>query len=86
MQPPIGCECHTSLLGDGDEIPQMPQLHSLVPCLLSITSTLQSISQSRQENPNLRHRRKSLECRRRTDEYTVSALARSPGMSARIRN
>ena len=27
MQPPIGCECQTSLLGDGHEITQMPQLH-----------------------------------------------------------
>jgi hypothetical protein len=27
VQPPLGCDCQTSFLGDGHEITQMPQLH-----------------------------------------------------------
>jgi hypothetical protein len=40
MQPPLGRERKASFLGDGDKVPQMPQLHVFGPCLRSMALTL----------------------------------------------
>lgn len=39
MEPPFGGECEAALLGDGNEIAKMPQLHT-VPCLPGMASSL----------------------------------------------
>src|SRR5580704_5316438 len=52
-QPPLGGDRDALLLGHGNEITEMPQLHAC-PCLRSMRHNLQSLSFRRQKNPDSR--------------------------------
>ena len=48
VQPFIGSQRQASLLGDGDEIAKVPQLHGGAPYLLGMAPNLQSLLRQRQ--------------------------------------
>jgi hypothetical protein len=82
MQPPIGCECQTSFLGDGDKITQMPQFHNFcaMPAKYGLDHT-KSFSEPPGE-PKSPASASILAMRASSRLCAISALAGRPGVSA----